>query len=201
MERSASEETGRIGGYSCFNIGTCQEPPFGYENRVAKRAFGEALQAAIAAKGISVKSWAEKMIGSTHGQVFNVIAGRRTPPLDEVERWATKLGLEGRERQRFLDLAALAHLPIEIEARMLRTFAEHAEMIERFRQLGVKMRIPRAPISDGPAPRSGPSSASRSADADQRRLESDARLPTDPDAGATTRRRLPRRPRRSGNGA
>ncbi len=124
-----------MNGDLCFNTETSQVIPFGYEEAMAKRAFGSALKAAIQAKGLSVNAWAEEVLGGTHGQVFNVIAGRRTPPLDEVERWATKLGLEGKDRQTFLDLAALTHLPVDVEARFLRILKEHDKLLLDYQTL------------------------------------------------------------------
>jgi hypothetical protein len=45
-----------------------------------------------------------------------------------METWATALKLEGAERQYFLDLAALAHLPEEVQARFEK-MVEHARRV------------------------------------------------------------------------
>jgi transcriptional regulator with XRE-family HTH domain len=49
--------------------------------------------------------------------VSNLIAGDRTPPPDLIERWADLFALRGRERDHFLDLALLAHLPEALQPR------------------------------------------------------------------------------------
>lgn len=52
-----------------------------------------------------------KAIGSSSGFMTDVIKGRRTPPLDRLDTWADVLGVTGAERQQFLLLAGLAHIP------------------------------------------------------------------------------------------
>ncbi len=49
--------------------------------------------------------------------INNIIGGHRTPSPDLLDTWADGLGLIGPERQLFLDLAALAHLPLRFRPR------------------------------------------------------------------------------------
>ncbi len=80
-------------------------------------SFGEVLYAHIGRRGWSLREFAEKA-GTQHTALSAIRAKRRPPPLKHVERWATLLRLEGREREYFLDLASLACAP----DRVLRMF-------------------------------------------------------------------------------
>jgi hypothetical protein len=80
--------------------------------------FGSLLKHHIASSGRSISAWA-RTVGITQGFASNLMAGRRTPPLKEMERWADSLRLAGEERQRFIDLAAIAHLPATAQARLV----------------------------------------------------------------------------------
>jgi len=79
--------------------------------------FTEVLYALIQRRGWTLREFAEK--AKTQHTVLSMIkSGSRPPPLKHMDRWATVLGLEGREREYFLDLAALACAP----DRVLRMF-------------------------------------------------------------------------------
>jgi hypothetical protein len=80
--------------------------------------FGTLLKHHISASGRSLSAWA-RAVGITQGFASNLLAGRRTPPLGELETWADSLGLAGEERQRFIDLAAIAHCPHPAQARLV----------------------------------------------------------------------------------
>ena len=70
------------------------------------RFFADALdQAKILRKDFAVKA------GTSPGFVTDMIQGRRTPPLERITEWAELLGLKGRKRETFFELAAIAHLP------------------------------------------------------------------------------------------
>ncbi|HYE04968.1 MAG TPA: helix-turn-helix transcriptional regulator [Planctomycetota bacterium] len=77
------------------------------------RDFGDLLRQLIMSTNASVSTWAQR-VGLTHGQIHNIIAGRRSPPLDQLERWCDELGLVDEVRARFLQLARLAHAPSEV---------------------------------------------------------------------------------------
>jgi transcriptional regulator with XRE-family HTH domain len=82
------------------------------------RLFGNLLKAHISASGRSISEWA-RTVGITQGFASNLLAGRRTPPLRELEAWADSFGIAGDERQRFIDLAAIAHLPDTAQERLV----------------------------------------------------------------------------------
>lgn len=44
----------------------------------------------------------------------------KPPPLERIEAWANALGLKDADLQRFIDLAAIAHLPEEVQPRFVR---------------------------------------------------------------------------------
>lgn len=56
---------------------------------------------------------------SGQGYVSKVIKGQKPPPMDRLPAWADALELYGDERQRFMDLAAIAHLPAEVQPRFV----------------------------------------------------------------------------------
>lgn len=69
---------------------------------------------------------------STQAMIAKVLNGTRPPPLHRMESWADALDLTGRERARFLDLAAIAHLPVEVQPRFLRIYEEHEQLTEKY---------------------------------------------------------------------
>lgn len=62
--------------------------------------------------------------------VNQVIHGKRTPPLKQLETWADTLDLSGEERATFLRLALLAHCPGPIQDDYLRLRAR-VDKLER----------------------------------------------------------------------
>lgn len=80
------------------------------------QSFGELLYRLIKKHG-SIRGFAPKL-GVNHSFLSHIHTGLTPPPLDRVEGWADTLGLEGKEREYFLDLAALACAP----DRVLRMF-------------------------------------------------------------------------------
>lgn len=52
-----------------------------------------------------------KTAGVAMSSVSQISTGKRTPPLDAVGSWADLLKLGAESRQKFMDLAALAHIP------------------------------------------------------------------------------------------
>lgn len=108
----------------------------------AGQAFGQMLKAGIESTGLSVREWAESRAGTTNGQVFNIIAGRRTPPIDQVKEWAVMLGLAGDRAGRFYELACIAHLPEGVQAlfienmeRRYRLEADYLELLTTVRRV------------------------------------------------------------------
>jgi transcriptional regulator with XRE-family HTH domain len=81
------------------------------------RQFGEVLYELIARKQLSVRAIAPRL-GVSHSMLSHIHTGYRPPPLERLEKWADVFELEGKEREYFLDLAALACAP----ERVLRMF-------------------------------------------------------------------------------
>lgn len=108
-----------------------QGPSFRYECEMggpAALAFGEMLKTAIEAAGLSVREWAETRAATTNGQVFNIIAGRRTPPIDQVQKWGDLLGFTGERADRFYELACIAHLPDQVQAFFVKNMERRYEL-------------------------------------------------------------------------
>lgn len=66
------------------------------------------LQAALSAKGVS-QNEAGPLLGISGPFVNQMINRTRRPSLDQVTRWARILGIEGDDRDRFIEAAHLAH--------------------------------------------------------------------------------------------
>ncbi len=63
------------------------------------------------------------LLGCAGPFVNQIIRGKRTPPLDRIDAWATALELDDATRASFRRLAAISHLPREVQA-------EFTELIE-----------------------------------------------------------------------
>ena len=86
-----------------------------------------------------------RSVGITTGQITNVIKGRRTISSADAVAWADVLGLEEQERQRFLDLAAIAHLPSEARPRFLRIYEDYHRLLDLRDQLHAEEGLPIPP--------------------------------------------------------
>jgi len=101
-------------------------------------------------------------VGQSHTVFSQIRAGLRPAPLEHVPQWADALGLaEGTpERERFIDLAALTHLPPESRARFEKLLVRHDELLAKFQamrrlydELQAKSpRHPRPPPRQPPPP-------------------------------------------------
>jgi transcriptional regulator with XRE-family HTH domain len=99
-----------------------------YSRRMAVE-FGDLLRVLIERMPMTRVEFAEKT-GIAASFVSNLIAGDRSPPPDRLELFADVLGLRGREREHFLDLAMLAHLPRDLHPRWIRLLGR-LEAVER----------------------------------------------------------------------
>jgi transcriptional regulator with XRE-family HTH domain len=91
------------------------------------KSFGDYLKQLLESRQLTVSGWARK-VGITQGFASNLLAGRRSPAMEDIERWADSLELSGRDRRLFLDLAAISHLPKEAQARFLHFLNEQVKM-------------------------------------------------------------------------
>jgi transcriptional regulator with XRE-family HTH domain len=90
-------------------------------------SFGTLLDTLLERRAFSTRSFA-RAVKSSKSSISGITTGDRTPPLDRLEKWCDVLGLRGAERQHFLDLAALAHLPVEAQPRFLAWYEEYQEL-------------------------------------------------------------------------
>lgn len=60
-------------------------------------------------------------VGENVGQAYlaKILTGLHPPIIERAEAWADTLELAGDERQRFMDLAAISHLPVEVQPRFV----------------------------------------------------------------------------------
>ena len=70
--------------------------------------FGEMLERCYRRRGWTQQEFAEERLGTTSIQVSRIRRGLRPPHLEDMEKWANALDLSPEEREKFLDLAALA---------------------------------------------------------------------------------------------
>lgn len=90
--------------------------------------FSQAFSDFLVRAGKSQAGFARE-VGVT-GPLINMIIKRKaTPPMDRIEGWAEALGLTGDDRTVFLDLAALAHLPSEVQVRFIGIYLRYSEMM------------------------------------------------------------------------
>jgi transcriptional regulator with XRE-family HTH domain len=90
-------------------------------------SFGVVLKRLLDARGQTVSGWA-RLMGIAQGFASNVLSGRRTPPLEAVEKWAESFRLTGYDRVRFIDLAVVAHLPEQSQPRFLAILEEQSRL-------------------------------------------------------------------------
>jgi hypothetical protein len=65
-------------------------------------------------------------INSGQGYLSQVIAGKKPPPIKRLDAWAKALELSEAEKERFLDLACIAHMHPLMRARLEKMFAKVA---------------------------------------------------------------------------
>lgn len=63
-------------------------------------------------------------INSGQGYLSQVIAGKKPPPIKRLDAWAKALDLDDAERERFLDLACIAHIHPLMRPRLEKIFAK-----------------------------------------------------------------------------
>ncbi len=90
-------------------------------------SFGSLLESFLERREFSTRSVA-RAVKSSKSSISGITNGDRTPPLDRLDKWCDVLGLRGAERQLFLDLAALAHLPHDALPRFLAWYEEYQEL-------------------------------------------------------------------------
>lgn len=93
------------------------------------QTFGGYLREAIRGARLTKTAFADQARISK-SFVSDLIANRRTPPLEDVERWADVLSLRGAARERLLDLAVIAHVPGQGRDRFLRFL----DMMDRYQR-------------------------------------------------------------------
>ena len=62
-------------------------------------------------------------VGVPKSTFSKISVGALAPAYDRAVVWAERLGLTERDRQKFLDLAAIMHLPVEARPRFLAIIA------------------------------------------------------------------------------
>lgn len=76
--------------------------------------FARVLVKAIKDAGFNQASFAEA-VGVSPAFISQVKSGIRTPPLEDISKWAKTLDIRGTERKRFIQLANLEHCPALIQ--------------------------------------------------------------------------------------
>ncbi len=76
--------------------------------------FGSLLSYYVKAAGLSLRGFA-RIVKCSPTLPGLVARGQRRPPLDLINAWADALKLTGSDRDRFLELAILAHLSPDLK--------------------------------------------------------------------------------------
>jgi plasmid maintenance system antidote protein VapI len=72
--------------------------------------------------------------------INQIIHGHRTPPLDNLDRWAAVVGVsDERELRVFLRLASVAHLPAEARQHFVDLVLEHEQLLDRVTALAKRV--------------------------------------------------------------
>jgi transcriptional regulator with XRE-family HTH domain len=103
----------------------------------------------------TVRSFGEA-VKLSKSSVSGIVQGIRTPPLESLYSWCDTLKLEGPARRRFLDLAALAHLPDAVRPRFEAWYDEHQKLKDGYLDLLRDVRrVADAAKDDGSHPGAG----------------------------------------------
>lgn len=97
-------------------------------------AFGDYLDELLKARSLTVRQFA-KQLGIQSGIVST--AKRLTLNAERIEQWSDVLKLKGHERERFVQLAWLAHCPPFVQTLVAKLEHENARLRER---LGIHAR-------------------------------------------------------------
>lgn len=89
--------------------------------------FGDLLKALWAERGLHQAAFCRR-VGKPAGWIQQIREAKKTPPIDLMPQWADALELTGPQRQHFLDVATIMHLPATERPRfmLLLTKAAHA---------------------------------------------------------------------------
>lgn len=110
-------------------------------------AFAIALLDALTAKKLNQTEFGA-LTGHPRAFINQLLHSTRTPPLDEVDGWADKLGLTGRAKVRFVNLAALAHLPDSVAQRFITIIDEHDRLLADYQNLAATVKRAASPRKD-----------------------------------------------------
>lgn len=77
--------------------------------------FGEMLYGLLQRRGLGLSEFGA-LVDYPKQLISNVSNGHRPVPLERLDLWADELGLEGLEREVFLDYGALTHAPDRLKA-------------------------------------------------------------------------------------
>ncbi len=116
----------------------------GHYAQAMRSAFSSMMAEARKAIGLNQKDFAIA-VKSDKSTVGHYETGYSAPDLDVVASWCDTLNLHGKDRRRFLDLAALAHLPAQVRPQFEAWYEEHqtlkadyADLISQVRRVADK---------------------------------------------------------------
>ena len=97
-------------------------------------AFGVYLRKLLRERGWTQNAFADK-VGRSRGNLSNIIKGEGYAVQEEdMDRWADILGLSGYERERFLNLACITHIPQKFQGRFVAIVDQAEKATEVVRQ-------------------------------------------------------------------
>jgi transcriptional regulator with XRE-family HTH domain len=112
-------------------------------------AFADVMKAALKRRDLSQRKFAD-LAECSGGFVCDVINDKRTPPLDRIMQWADALGLEDEDRQRFMDLAGIAHLPATIRPTFEQIYLNNRAIeagVDAFRTKNAELAVKNAEVT------------------------------------------------------
>lgn len=117
--------------------------------RPSMSAFGVLLGEWIERRGFTYRSLA-KAIGGGVSSLNQIKSGKRSPPIEMLPLLCETLRIEGQAKERFIALAHIAHMPVEVQERWVAWWEEHLALKAQYQ--GLERRVADALDDEPPAP-------------------------------------------------
>ncbi len=96
--------------------------------------FGDLFWFWIQKRGLKQSEFAKKA-GKSAGVIQYIRQGKRSPPTNKFQDWADILSLTGEDRERFILMATMAHLPKAVQPAFTKHVEDHLRLKRNYRDL------------------------------------------------------------------
>jgi hypothetical protein len=87
----------------------------------------ELFQSALKTSGLNIRKFAT-LVKSNKSTVSHYSSGRTAVPVEILDAWCDTLKIHGQDRRRFIDMAAMTHVPESVRERYEKWLDEHYAM-------------------------------------------------------------------------